>query len=164
MEISKMHGSETCKEFGMEIHLPGVKKFDEEMYKWEELEKTKVLLTGYYKNRQFVIGKNKFCEPVVYVEVLKDDVGYENGYGDDYFGDAYWLPKEERGDRKFTGWDHGHAGDYSPRDEFVHHLDTSEDYKWPLVEMLMEVAYYVAYLEHENECRECYVIHKGTDE
>lgn len=151
MEINKMHGSDGWKEFGITVNLPGVKKFDEEMYKWEEIKKTKVLMTGYWKNRQFMIGKNRLCEPVVYVEVLKNDIGWDDGYGDDYYGKPYWLPESEQGDRRFTGWDHGHLGDYSPKDEFVYHMDVSEDYKWPLVEMLMEVAYHIARIEQENE-------------
>lgn len=154
MEIKKEHGCDSYKFWGINVNLPGVKSFDQEMYKYEEIEKTKVLLEGYWKNRHFVIGKNKFCEPVLYVEVKKDDICYEEGIGDDYYGKAYWLPESERGNRMYTGWDHGHAGDYSPYEAYKYGM--VDGYKWPLTEMLMEIADKVAYLDHlyEIECAE----------
>lgn len=147
MVFDKRHGNgDSYVYWEIKVNLLGVKSFDQEMYRYEELEKTKILLEGYWKNRHFVIGKNHFCEPVIYVEVTEEDPCYYDGIGDDYYGKAYWLPESERGDRMYTGWDHGHAGDYSPYE--AHKYGNEDGYKWPLTEMLIEVADKVAYLDN----------------
>lgn len=134
--------------FAIKVDLPDVKSFDEEMYKFEELKKTRILLEGCWRERRFYVGKNKFCEPVAYVEVLPTDANYLYDFANDYTGIAYWLPKDQQAGTWYTGFDHGHSGDYSPYNA-VKYGDT-RGYKWPLVEILMEVAALVDEIEESN--------------
>ena len=138
--------------WGIKVDLPGVKSFDEELYRYEELEKTKILLEGYRGGRRFFIGKNRFCEPVAYVEMLKTDEYYGLDCGNDYTGKPYWLPKEEQEDSWYTGFDHGHAGDYCPYNAVKYGDDSG--YKWPLTEMLMEISELICEIERDNEISE----------
>ena len=133
----------------IKVDLPDVKSFDEELYRYEKLERTKILLEGYWRGRRFFVGKNRFCEPVAYVEMLKTDAYYGCDGGYDYSGKPYWLPKEEQEESWYIGFDHGHAGDYDPYNAVNYGDDTG--YKWPLTEMLMEISELICEIERDNE-------------
>lgn len=110
-----------------------------DMYEYEVLSNTKVCAEGFWRGRHFVIGKNTLNYPVVYVQWLK-----ETPPGDEYFGKAYWLPEDQRDDTMYYGWDHGHYGDYSPRDVAVKGWKPV-GHKWSIAEMLMEIAEFFAW-------------------
>ena len=110
-----------------------------DMYEYEVLTQTKVCAEGFWKGRHFVIGKNTLNYPVVYVRWFDEEPP-----GDEYFGEAYWLPEDQRGMEKYYGWDHGHYGDYSPRDVAVYGNEP-KGHKWSIAEMLMEIAEFITW-------------------
>ena len=125
------------------------------LYDLEELETTKVICEGFWRGRHFVIGKNHFCVPVIYVEWRGTEPP-----GDEYFGEAYWLPEDQRDGTMYYGWDHGHAWDWCPTDFRPDRRWNTPDpekyaedhHKWSIAEMLMEIAAWIEWNSaYENQ-------------
>lgn len=127
------------KNFDLKTYDDEIKK----MHDYEVIEKTKVIAEGFWRGRHFVIGKNRFCIPVVYVEWRG-----KLPPGDEYFGKAYWLSEDQRGDTMYYGWDHGHYGDYIPYDFAVHAKLQKDCHIWSIEEILMEIADFIAVYEN----------------
>lgn len=123
-----------------------------DMYKLENIEKTIVMVEGFWRGRHFVIGKNRFCVPVVYVEWRGTEPP-----GDEYFGKAYWLSEDERDDTMYYGWDHGHVWDWCPTDFDIRRRYrvpdeneyAKEHHKYTIPEILMEISEFI-------ECNRAY--------
>lgn len=137
---------------GIDRHFSIIRKEPwSELYKFEELKNTKVMIEGYWRNRHFVIGKNHWCCPVIYVQILPED-DYEYGdqnLPDGYIGRAYWLPEDKRDDKRYFGIGHDFGDDYNPYDEH-RGWDQTEKHKYSYAELLMEVVEIASQIETDH--------------
>ena len=132
---------------------------NKELYQiWNDEEiLLKVIMEGDYRGRHFVIGAYITGNPNAYLEVKETDtiyceskeyeyydggLGRVNG-GSTYFGRAYWNEDDKR---TYVGWDYGHANDYN-----VRRPGFSENRKWDLIDILMEIACAENEIETINE-------------
>lgn len=116
----------------------------------------KVVMEGEWRGRHFVIGAHWLGNPNAYVEVKDPDyINWEAGQYEDfdgglygvncgstYFGKAYWDTNDNR---KYVGWDYGHAYDYNAR------YPQLGGKMWDLIDILMEIASAITEIEYLNE-------------
>lgn len=128
-----------------------------DFYRLEYNENTIPVVEGFWRGKHWVIGKNIFCVPVIYVEWQG-----KNPPGDEYYGDAYWLPEEERDGTMYYGWDHGHIFDWMPTDFSSNRwrIPDKEEYakyhhKYTIPEMMMEIAEWIEEYYPYGRPREC---------
>ena len=124
------------------------------------------IMEGDYNGRHFAIV-NCHGHPCAYIEVKDDDaVGTCHRYrcdhhcedcvsiwvhgGPTYYGHAGWNKDDHR---TYVGWDYAHYGDYCNYDDGLQMfpMDTPQDKRWTIPEILMDVAAAWVGLEEQKE-------------